>query len=102
MAPVPPLRETQQICASSFFAAHSDKCRLHVDADAAFDTTDHGNLACQFEKLFGEWTELHQSLPTRRQVAGNNTFSYSRLDRIHMNLPPQEVLDWQPYTVRRH
>jgi endonuclease/exonuclease/phosphatase family metal-dependent hydrolase len=85
--------------AGDFNFLHSDECRLHVDAEIAYDTSDQGKLAERFEELFCDWTELHQPLPTRRQVTRGRIVSFSRLDRLYTNLPPQEVLDRQPYSA---
>jgi exonuclease III len=87
------------ILAGDFNFLHLDECRLHVDDAGAHDATEQGRLAELFEELFCEWSELHQPLPTRRQVSGRRIISYSRLDRIYTNLQPQEVSDRQPYTA---
>jgi hypothetical protein len=87
------------LLAGDFNFLHSDECRLHVDDSGAHETTEQGKLAEYFEEAFCSWTELHQPLPTRRQVHALRISSYSRLDRIYTNLPPQEVIDRQPYTA---
>jgi endonuclease/exonuclease/phosphatase family metal-dependent hydrolase len=87
------------LLAGDFNFLHSDECRLHVDDSGAHETTEQGKLAEFFEELFCGWTELHQPLPTRRQVTALRISSYSRLDRIYTNLAPQDVIDRQPYSA---
>jgi endonuclease/exonuclease/phosphatase family metal-dependent hydrolase len=87
------------LLAGDFNFLHSDEYRLHVDDAGAHVTTEQGKLSELFEELFWDWSELHQPLPTRRQVTGQRISSYSRLDRIYTNLQPQEVADRQPYTA---
>jgi endonuclease/exonuclease/phosphatase family metal-dependent hydrolase len=87
------------LLAGDFNFLHSDECRLHVDDSGAHDTTEQAKISELFEEIFSEWSELHQPLPTRRQVHGQRITSYSRLDRIYTNLQPQEVSDRQPYTA---